>query len=177
MTTTVLAADVGGTKTLLALHALTEDGLRLQRQRRYASREWPCFEQVLTDFLQRSGGADAALAGACFAVAGPVGQGARPSHQPGLGRGSTAVGPVSGHPRRRGGERRRCAHPWVAPSPARHGGGVAAGTPQPGGTVAVLGLGTGVGMAMGIPTPNGLWRCPSEGGHQEFAPAPHGNGS
>ena len=170
MTTTVLAADVGGTKTLLALHALTEDGLRLQRQRRYASREWPCFEQVLTDFLQRSGGADAALAGACFAVAGPVGQGrARLTNldwvvdQRQLARflGIPAVEVVN--------DVAVLIHglPHLQPAMAVE---LQPGTPQPGGTVAVLGLGTGVGMAMGIPTPNGLWRCPSEGGHQEFAP-------
>ena len=172
MTTTVLAADVGGTKTMLAFYALTGEGLCPQRQHRYVSREWPCFDRMLTDFLQREGPGKGPiqLAGACFAVAGPVQQGqARLTNlgwvmdQQQLARflGLSAVEVINdvavlvyGLPRLR---------PAMAVE-------LQAGEPQPGGTVAVLGLGTGVGMAMGISTPTGLCSCPSEGGHQEFSP-------
>ncbi|MYK91898.1 MAG: glucokinase [Synechococcus sp. SB0669_bin_8] len=173
MTTTVLAADVGGTKTVLAFYDLTEEGfLCLQRQHRYASRAWPCFDQMLTDFLQREGpgGRSTRLASACFAVAGPVQQGQ--VHLTNLGwfmdqqklarsLGTSAVEVINdiavlvyGLPR-------------LQPAMAVE---LQAGEPQPGGTVAVLGLGTGAGMAMGIATPTGLCSCPSEGGHQEFSP-------
>ena len=172
MTTTVLAADVGGTKTILGFYALTEEGLWPQRQHLYASRDWPCFDQMLADFLQREGpgGSPMELAGACFAVAGPVQQGqARLTNlgwvvdQQQLSRslGLSAVEVINdvavlvyGLPR-------------LQPAMAVE---LQAGEPQPDGTVAVLGLGTGVGMAMGIVTPTGLWSCPSEGGHQEFSP-------
>ena len=172
MTTTVLAADVGGTKTLLALYALTEKGLRLQRQHRYASREWPCFDQVLTDFLQQAdpGGTSTRLAGACFAVAGPVRQGhvrltnlgwIMDQRQLAQFLGTSAVEVVN--------DVAVLVHglPHVQPAMALE---LQAGEPQPDGTVALLALGTGTGMAIGIPTPTGLWCCPSEGGHQEFSP-------
>ena len=172
MTITVLAADVGGTKTMLGVYALTEEGLCPQRQHRYASREWPSFDRMLTDFLQREGpgGSPTQLAGACFAVAGPVQRGqARLTNlgwvmdQQQLARslGLSAVEVIN--------DVAVLVHglPRLQPSMAVE---VQAGEPQPGGTVAVLGLGTGVGMAMGISTPTGLHSCPSEGGHQEFSP-------
>ncbi|MCY3538165.1 MAG: glucokinase [Cyanobacteria bacterium MAG IRC4_bin_6] len=172
MTTTVLAADVGGTKTILALYDFTAEGLRRQRQHRYASRAWPCFDQMLTDFLQREGrdGIPAQLAGACFAVAGPVQQGLAhltnldwvvDQQQLAQSLGLSAVEVVNdvavlvyGLPR-------------LQPAMAVE---LQAGEPQPGGTVAILSLGTGLGMALGIATPTGLCSCPSEGGHQEFSP-------
>lgn len=172
MTTTVLAADVGGTKTILAFYDLTAEGLRLQRQHRYASREWPCLDQMLTDFLQREGPdrIPTRLASACFAVAGPVQQGLAhltnldwvvDQQQLAQSLGLSAVEVVNdiavlvyGLPR---------LQPGMAVE-------LQAGEPQPGGTVAILSLGTGLGMAMGISTPTGLCSCPSEGGHQEFSP-------
>ncbi|MCY4056022.1 MAG: ROK family protein [Cyanobacteria bacterium MAG CAR4_bin_6] len=172
MTTTVLAADVGGTKTALAFYGLTEEGLRLQRQHRYASREWPCLERMLTDFLQREDpdGMPTRLVGACFAVAGPVQQGqARLTNldwvvdQQKLARslGLTAVEVVNDIAVLVYGL------PHLQPAMAVE---LQAGEPQPGGTVAILSLGTGLGMAMGVSTPTGLAGCPSEGGHQEFSP-------
>lgn len=172
MTTTVLAADVGGTKTMLGFYVLTEEGLCPQRQHRYASREWPCFDQMLTDFLQREGpgGSRTQLAGACFAVAGPVQQGqARLTNlgwvmdQQQLARslGLSAVEVINDIAVLVYGL------PHLQPPMAVE---LQAGEPQPGGTVAVLSLGTGLGMAMGISTPTGLWSLPSEGGHQEFSP-------
>ncbi|MEC7248727.1 MAG: glucokinase, partial [Cyanobacteriota bacterium] len=38
------------------------------------------------------------------------------------------------------------------------------------GAVAILGAGTGLGMARGLPAPGGWLALPSEGGHREFAP-------
>jgi len=172
MTTTVLAADVGGTKTALAFYGFTEKGLCLQRQHCYASREWPCLDRMLTDFLQREGpdGMPTRLASACFAVAGPVQRGqARLTNldwvvdQRQLARslGLSAVEVVNdiavlvyGLPN-------------LQPAMAVE---LQAGEPQAGGTVAILSLGTGLGMAMGISTSTGLCSCPSEGGHQEFSP-------
>jgi len=172
MTTTVLAADVGGTKTILGFYAFTEEGLCPQRQHRYASRDWPCFDRMLTDFLQREGPGrrPTQLAGACFAVAGPVQHGQ--AHLTNLGwvmdqqqlarsLGLSAVEVVNDIAVLVYGL------PHLQPAMAVE---LQPGEPQPGGTVAILGLGTGVGMAMGISTPAGLHSCPSEGGHQEFSP-------
>lgn len=172
MTTNVLAADVGGTKTVLAFYGLTEHGLCLQRQHRYASRAWPCFDQILTDFLQREGpdGSPTRLASACFAVAGPVQQGQAhltnldwvvDQQQLARSLGLSAVEVVNDIAVLIYGL------PHLRPAMAVE---LQAGEPQPGGTVAILSLGTGLGMAMGISTPAGLTSCPSEGGHQEFSP-------
>jgi len=50
--TLLLAGDVGGTKTLLAIYALDADGgLSLQRQERYRSIEWADFGGMVETFL------------------------------------------------------------------------------------------------------------------------------
>jgi len=174
-TTMVLAADVGGTKTMVALYGLTEDGqgLCLQHQHRYASRDWPCFDQMLEDFFHQrasAGGPVVQPTSACFAVAGPVHQGQAQltnlhwvvnQQQLMESLGIPVVEVVNdiavlvhGLPHLRG--------PMAVE--------LQAGEPQPGGTVAIFGVGTGLGMAMGISTSTGLHSCPSEGGHQEFSP-------
>ena len=171
-TTTVLAADVGGTKTILATYTLTETGLCRQRQQRYASLEWPSLHQMVMDFLQQqgTGGHPTQLSAACFAVAGPVQQGR--AHLTNLGwlvdqeqlarsLGIEAVEVVNDIAVLVYGL------PHLQPAMAVQ---LQPGETQPNGTVAILGLGTGVGMAMGISTPTGLCSCPSEGGHQEFSP-------
>lgn len=63
-----LVADIGGTNTRVAL---AENGvLRPDTIRRYANREHPALEAVLSAFVAEAGGVD--CAGACVAVAGPV---------------------------------------------------------------------------------------------------------
>ena len=61
----ILAGDIGGTKTLL--RSVDASG-RTVREERYESGAWPTFDELLQDFLAKSGPVDAA----CFAVAGPV---------------------------------------------------------------------------------------------------------
>lgn len=61
----ILAGDIGGTKTLL--RSVDASG-RTVREERYESGAWPTFDELLQEFLAKSGPVDAA----CFAVAGPV---------------------------------------------------------------------------------------------------------
>jgi glucokinase len=66
----ILAGDVGGTKTALALFERRDDALVLAREAALPSREFPTFEDVVARFL-----ADPprpAIEAACFGVAGPV---------------------------------------------------------------------------------------------------------
>src|SRR5690242_13913868 len=66
----VLAGDIGGTKTALALHAITPDGATtLVRERTFASREHPGLEHVVAAFLDAH---DPPVAAAAFGIAGPV---------------------------------------------------------------------------------------------------------
>ncbi|MBA4142894.1 MAG: glucokinase [Nitrosospira sp.] len=74
MTRYIISGDIGGTKTLLQAARLNEDGAQVLCERRYDSREYPSFSDVLGDFLNTASvpGMDSIPASACFAVAGPV---------------------------------------------------------------------------------------------------------
>lgn len=66
----ILAGDIGGTKTILALFDESGDDLIPVREATFPSREHRSLEEILTEFL--SGGVRAALRAGCFGVAGPV---------------------------------------------------------------------------------------------------------
>lgn len=68
---TILAGDIGGTKTILALFT-GEKEMRLIREAVFPSRLYPDFEGVLKEFFQ---GNEIPPRRACFGVAGPVLQG------------------------------------------------------------------------------------------------------
>jgi glucokinase len=69
MSQVVLAGDVGGTKTLLALASLEGGRWKIQEERRYENRDFSDFHALLDAFLAANGNAPAA---ACFAIAAPV---------------------------------------------------------------------------------------------------------
>ncbi|CCE22396.1 glucokinase [Methylotuvimicrobium alcaliphilum] len=65
----ILAGDIGGTKTTLALLSKNEHGLiTLQQEQTFSSVEFPEFDEVLDKFLPAGVKVDSA----CFGVAGPV---------------------------------------------------------------------------------------------------------
>ena len=70
--TTLLAGDMGGTKTLLALYGLNGSDLEVLHQQRFTSSEWPSLEPMLQDFLNNRPEGLAAPTHGCIAVAGPV---------------------------------------------------------------------------------------------------------
>ena len=67
---TLLAGDVGGTKTVLALVESRAGGLTVVRQGTLHSNEFPTFEAAVAQFLDD--GPKTSIDGACFGVAGPV---------------------------------------------------------------------------------------------------------
>jgi glucokinase len=69
----ILAGDVGGTKTALALFETSGRGPVLVREDTLSSREHPTLEAAIERFL--SVGSRPAIAGACLGVAGPVVEG------------------------------------------------------------------------------------------------------
>jgi glucokinase len=167
--TTLLAGDIGGTKTLLSLHAA--DGLETLAQERYSSADWPDLATMVNHFLGtlRSAG-HAHPAVACLAVAGPVQAGrARLTNLPwNLGEQELA---------------RDCAIPCVElvndfavliyglpHLQAHQQAEVRAGSTQPDAPLLILGAGTGLGVAIGVPGPGGLQALASEAAHGEFAP-------
>lgn len=69
----ILAADIGGTKTLLQLSRADAHGLTVLREQRFNSAAYADFEILLDEFLQAArtdGLAD--ITAACIAIAGPV---------------------------------------------------------------------------------------------------------
>ena len=170
--TTLLAGDIGGTKTLLALYHREADDLELIASRYYRSADWPALEPLLESFLSEQCGVPTGVArpqAACLAVAGPVRQGtARLTNLPWrleAARLATALGIpqlelvndfavlIYGLPHLQP-HQQACIRPGVAESSA---------------PLLVLGAGTGLGVAIGIPTATGLQAIASEGGHGEFA--------
>ena len=64
---TMLAGDVGGTKTFLALAHQSSGRLVIEREARFATGDYPALTPMVQDFL-----AGAAPAAACFGLASPV---------------------------------------------------------------------------------------------------------
>lgn len=166
---TLLAGDMGGTKTLLALYSQEGQGLRQRHRQRFSSADWPSLEPMLERFLQERPADVAPPSHGCIAVAGPVRHGsARITNLPwlleeeGLAR-AAAIEQLElvndfgvliyGLP-----------HLSDAQQVVLQPGG------QDDGPLAILGAGTGLGMARGLRTEQGLQALPSEGGHREFAP-------
>lgn len=166
--TLLLAGDVGGTKTLLAIYSLDDDGsLTLRRQERYRSLEWADFGAMVEAFLDDG---DERPSHGCLAIAGPVLDGRvaltnlpwRLEEQAlasrlGLSRlelvNDFAV-QIYGLPHLAAAQQ----EPLVA---------AAAIDAAP---IAILGAGTGLGVAVGIPGPAGLTALATEASHADFAP-------
>jgi len=66
----VLAGDIGGTKTHLALYELSDAKLEKISQKEYACAEFSSFELVIASFLQES--ATIKIDALCLGVAGPI---------------------------------------------------------------------------------------------------------
>src|SRR5205814_6700497 len=65
----ILAGDIGGTKTEVALFAPRRGKLAIVAQRRVASGDYPSLEAILREFVAAQ---HAKVTAACFGVAGPV---------------------------------------------------------------------------------------------------------
>jgi glucokinase len=64
---TILAGDVGGTKTNMALYRSGAGSLELVREKRYVSKDYPSLKEIVTDFCGQN-----MPDRLCAAVAGPV---------------------------------------------------------------------------------------------------------
>lgn len=163
----VLAADVGGTKTAVAVVEIGARSLSVLREERYASGEHPALEQILEAFLSRER-LPPRFAG--LGVAGPV--------QDGRARITKLPWSIDERPLRR---RFRSISfrlvndfvanaiglPYLKP---RHLRTVWRGRPERGGPIALLGAGTGLGQAALLCVAGRYEPFPSEGGHKDFAP-------
>jgi glucokinase len=159
----LLAGDIGGTKTVFALYEHGHDRCEVVATARYASRDYPQFEHVLRAFLQ---GRRVDAAG--LAVAGPVLDGRCKTTNLPWELDDQALARELGAPV--GLCNDFSATVLGIPELARGDLDVLAeGERDPAGPIAVVGAGTGLGEAIGVPTVHGLRVLPSEGGHADFA--------
>lgn len=162
----ILACDVGGTKTTLALIEPSPAGLRVARRETYRSREHASLDEIVGAFVGRS---PPELDAAGFGVAGPVLEGrARTTNLPWIVDGSRLA-------RALGLARVSVlndveALAWSVPRlGAAEQAALQAGASGPG-TVAVVAVGTGFGCAALVRGGSGPRSLASEGGHADFAP-------
>jgi glucokinase len=168
---TILAGDVGGTNTRLALYD-PRDLRRPLAIHRYGSRDFDSLQTIVERFFADCGGSlrERLPTRAGFGVAGPVGgavvrltnlpwaiDAARVRARIGLER-VTFINDFAAN----------ClAVPHLTPADLHPIGG---GTPEPRGPIAVLGAGTGLGEGFLVHTGADYLVVPSEGGHTDFAP-------
>jgi glucokinase len=163
----VLAADVGGTKTAVAIVEIGARSLSVVREERRPSAAHAGIEEILDDFLS---GERKRPRHAGLGVAGPVRDGrARVTKLPWrLDEEALA--------RRFRGTSFRLINDFVANAlglsylTPRRVRTLARGRPERGGPIALLGAGTGLGEA-GLLSVDGRYEAfPSEGGHRDFSP-------
>jgi len=163
----VLAGDIGGTKTTLAIVEIGRGRLAVRRSRKYPSGEYSSLEEILEDFLAPERRAPHA---AGFGVAGPVR----------AGRAKITKLPWTIDARR---VARRCrigavtlVNDFVAAAlglsylKPRQIAVLARGEEERGGPIALLGAGTGLGQAALVTVRGRREPLPSEGGHADFGP-------
>lgn len=66
----ILAGDIGGTKTVLALYSIRENVPVIETSVRYASADYPDFSMIVTDFMSKH--PDARISAVVLGIAGPV---------------------------------------------------------------------------------------------------------
>ncbi|PIQ83669.1 MAG: glucokinase [Candidatus Omnitrophica bacterium CG11_big_fil_rev_8_21_14_0_20_63_9] len=163
----ILAGDVGGTKTNLALCTSHDGRVTPISQRSFPSQQYPGLETILEEFLESH---TRDLTGACFGIAGPVVDGrSHPTNLPWLvdvrvlqrTLGLDSVELIN--------DLEATAY-GVQTLPEEAFTVLNAGDPQPHGTLAIIAAGTGLGEAALIWNGHRYQAIASEGGHADFAP-------
>lgn len=165
----ILAGDVGGTKTVLALCDATVSGVRVVRSQELPSAELASFDAALDAFLRERD--VEALHGACFGVAGPVVDGvAKITNLPWTIDARALAPRLGGISVSLLNDLQATALGSLVVPPESFAVLQPQASVAPGGTIAVIAPGTGLGEAT-LLWDGGRYRSlPSEGGHADFAP-------
>jgi len=163
---TILAGDVGGTKTNLAL--FEPEGGRLVRRemRSFPSRDYPALEAILGEFLSGAPPVDRV----CLGVAGPVVAGESRLTNLAWVVNREKVRVAAGAPRAfllNDLQATAYAVPFLPPDAVAV---LQEGEADPGGTIGVIAAGTGLGEAFLVKAGTGWLPVATEGGHVDFAP-------
>jgi glucokinase len=163
----LLAGDIGGTKTVLALVRGCGGAAQVVAEAVFPSREYATLETVVAAFRAAH---PAAVGRAAFSVAGPVIEGraqitnlpwrlddARLAESMGVAR-VLLVNDL---------QATAYAVPHLRPDQVTE---LLPGEADPAGVRAVVAVGTGLGEALLVPAGDGFVALPTEGGHTDFAP-------
>jgi glucokinase len=161
----ILAGDVGGTKTVLAI---CDDALAIVRDAIYPCADYPSLEAILDVFLTADD--KPALTSACFGVAGPVVDGtAKITNLPWTIAASAIASKLGGIPVALINDLQATAlGTLVLPDAAFTT--LQPGARPAGGTIAVIAPGTGLGEAVLVSDAGRYRALPTEAGHADFAP-------
>jgi glucokinase len=163
----LLAGDIGGTKTDLAIVAASQDPREPLARHRYPNEQYHGLEEIAHEFLRDTG---LRVQAASFAVAGPVVDGRAQLTNLPWQLDERSLAPALGL------DRVWLLNDLVATAsavPVIHPGDlyvVKQGQPAPGGPIAVIAPGTGLGEAFLTVEGSGYRAHGSEGGHAAFAP-------
>lgn len=168
----LLAADVGGTRTTVALAASGQPWPSVLTQAVYASQEFDGLKPILEDFLGKPAVAmhRGGVRAACFSVAGPVAVNSTTLTHLGWKIKGDALAVELGLPEVRLVNDFAAAGlgiPRLAPDELET---LQAGYPVAGGARLIIGAGTGLGVALLTWQGSGYVAHPSEAGHADFAP-------
>jgi glucokinase len=166
----LLAGDIGGTKTRLALYDETNGQLRLASSSFYESRSATTLEEIVLRFLKDSN--TAAPRAACFGVAGAVVGGQVQATNLPWRVTEKGLAAHLGIPRvRLLNDLEAAAHGVMAISDPESLTTLQKGTPPTERrALALVSAGTGLGVAFMLWNGTGYEVAPSEGGHCDFAP-------
>lgn len=163
----LLAGDIGGTKTILAIYSEESGARQAMVEKTYPSAAYSSLEKIIAEFLTST---DLPVDRACFGLAGPVvNQQSRITNLPWVisnKRLQEALG-VSSVALLNDLQAIAFAVPHLQPDEVHT---LHAGDPLPGGNIAVIAPGTGLGEAYLTWDGQRYHAYPSEGGHGDFAP-------
>jgi glucokinase len=167
----VLVADVGGTKTAMAI-AKTEPAPAIVTHRVYTSQSFDGFETIVADFLARPevvqlGGR---IGAACFSVAGPVADNASTLTNLGWRIDSLSLARKFGFPALKLINDFTAAGLGISHLATGDIETLQAGQTVEHGTRLIIGAGTGLGVGLLTWQDGGYTVHPSEAGHSDFAP-------
>jgi glucokinase len=161
----ILAGDIGGTKTVLAI---CDAQLAIVREAVYLCADYPSLEAILEHFLPSAD--RGALTAACFGVAGPVvGGTAKITNLPWT-IDAAALAARLGVPVALLNDLQATALGALILPATAFAVLQPAAAPASGGTIAVIAPGTGLGEALLVSDGVRYRALPSEGGHTDFAP-------
>ena len=162
----ILAGDVGGTKTVLAVLDPAK-GMSIVREAILPSREIESLESAVEAFLL--GAPRLKVGAACVGVAGPVVDGRCVATNLPWEVHQRRLAAAAGAPATLVNDLEAAAHGVLTLSADKFLV-LQEGTPKPGGNMALIAAGTGLGQALMVPDGQGYRVVPSEGGHADFAP-------